>query len=113
MKTILVIDDEPVVRALAEVSLAGEDRVVRLAPDAATALEAIADAMPDLILLDLGLPDMRGDELARRLRADDATARIPILYLTGLPPEDEGLADGVVAKPFTPEKLRAYASNWL
>jgi DNA-binding response OmpR family regulator len=113
VKTILVVDDEPVVRALVEASLTTPEWSVALAPDAGTALASIERSPPDLILLDLGLPDLGGAALAQRLRAEESTASIPILYLTGLPPEDPAPADGVVAKPFTPEKLRAYAANWL
>jgi len=113
MKRILVVDDEPVVRALAEESLRRGDWSVQSAGDAAAALAAIRRERPDLILLDLGLPGTSGAELARRLREDERTRTIPIVYMTGLRPADCEGADGVVTKPFTPERLRAYASNWL
>jgi two-component system phosphate regulon response regulator PhoB len=113
MKTILVVDDEQVIRSLAEQALTTDTWQVRSAADAGTALAAIRERKPDLIFLDLGLPGVSGAELARRLRADEGTAAIPILYLTGLAPEACRDADGVVAKPFTPEKLRAHAANWL
>lgn len=113
MKTILVVDDEPVVRSLAEHSLRNDEWRVNLAQDAWAALQEIRRGRPDLIFLDVGLPGMSGPELARRLRSDRRTAHIPIVYLTGLRPVDCGEADGVVAKPFKPETLRAFASNWL
>jgi CheY-like chemotaxis protein len=112
MRSILIVDDEPVIRALAEESLR-RDWVVRTAADANIAIAAIKESAPDLIFLDIRLPGVSGAELARRLRSDRGTAAIPIVYLTGVEPEDCAEADGVVVKPFTPERLRAYASNWL
>jgi two-component system phosphate regulon response regulator PhoB len=113
MKTILVVDDEPVVRSLASASLERDGWRVVPAADATTALDEIERGRPDLIFLDLGLPGMSGQELARRLRADARTATIPIVYLTGLKPENGDEVDGVLQKPFTPSVLRAFAANWL
>jgi len=113
MKTILVVDDEPVIRSLAQMSLECEAWHVVPAADARAAMAEIARARPDLILLDLGLPGMSGQELAKRLRSESGTARIPIVYLTGRHPEHYDEADAVITKPFTPETLRASASSWL
>ncbi len=113
MKTILVVDDEPVIRSLAQLSLQDERWRVVPAADAAAALAEIGREKPDLIFLDLGLPGVSGRELAGRLRRDASTAAIPIVYMTGLAPADCDGADAVVAKPFTPETLRAHAGNWL
>lgn len=113
MKTILVVDDEPVIRSLAETSLRQGGWDVRLAPDAATALTVIQKCMPDLIFLDLGLPGLSGEDLARRLRTEATTSAIPIVYLTGRAPQDCRGADAVLTKPFTPDLIRAHAQNWL
>jgi two-component system phosphate regulon response regulator PhoB len=113
MKTILVIDDEPVIRSLVRLSLENPDWHVAMAADAGSALAEIERRKPDLILLDLGLPGTSGEDLARRLRTDETTAAIPIVFLTGLRPTDAANADAVIQKPFTPDMLRAYASNWL
>ncbi|HXH22525.1 MAG TPA: response regulator [Dehalococcoidia bacterium] len=113
MKTILVVDDEPVIRSLASASLERDGWRVVPAADAASALAEIERAPPDLIFLDLGLPGMAGEDLARRLRADRRTASIPIVYLTGRRLEAADEADAVLTKPFTPAALRAFAANWL
>jgi two-component system phosphate regulon response regulator PhoB len=113
MKTILVVDDEPVIRSLAEEALRSDGWSVRTAADVPSALKAIERDQPDLIFLDLALPGTSGVELARRLRADTATAAIPIVCLTGLVTADCPDADAVLSKPFTPAKIRAYAANWV
>ncbi len=106
MARVLVVDDEPVVRALICAGLEQESLQVTAVEDGATAFQSIETSPPDLVLVDVGLPGMNGCEVLRRLRADPATAAIPVLLLTGLePPEDAG-ADGVVQKPFTLETLR-------
>lgn len=84
MAAILIVEDD---KALAEavaymLRQAGHSPV--LAPDACTALREAAD-LPDLILLDLVLPDLPGEEVLRRLRGQPETADIPVLVLTGYP----------------------------
>jgi CheY-like chemotaxis protein len=66
-----------------------------------------------LILLDVGLPGMNGDEVLRRLRADARTATVPVVMLTGLEPPESSSPDGLVLKPFTPASLRASLTPWL
>jgi CheY-like chemotaxis protein len=111
-KHVLVIEDEPVIRALIEASLAGRCEIDS-AVDGLHGLESVARRRPDLILLDVGLPGMNGGEVLRRLRADEATATIPIVMLTGLEPPDGIQPDGVVTKPFTPNSLREAVAGWL
>jgi two-component system cell cycle response regulator DivK len=90
MTTVLVIDDNAMNRKLAcDVLAAAGFRTV----EAATAAEGIARATehaPDLILLDLRLPDMPGVEVARRLMGGDGTPRIPIVAMSALSLEEHG-----------------------
>ena len=86
MQRVLVVDDEPSVRSLVSLSLEGQDCKVEAFCDGRDALEALAPEYPDLILLDVGLPGMSGDEVLRRLRADERTAAIPVVLLTGIEP---------------------------
>ena len=113
MKRVLVIDDEATVRSLVALSIEGPDCKVEAFSDGRDALEALSGDYPDLILLDLGLPGMPGDEVLRRLRADESTAAIPVVLLTGLEPPEGVEPDGVLLKPFTPALLRESIATWL
>src|SRR5439155_12897969 len=102
-------DDEPELRKLGEVSLqmVGRFNVV-LAASGADGLAAAARERPDVILLDVMMPGMDGPTTLSRLRANPATAAIPVIFLTGRTQTDEverllglGVA-GVVTKPFDP-----------
>jgi diguanylate cyclase (GGDEF)-like protein len=102
---VLVADDDVVNRqVLAE--LLKPEHTVLLAKNGAQALELAARHLPDLMLLDVVMPDMDGYEVLRRLRADARTAHITVIFISGLGrPEDEanglklGAAD-YIAKPF-------------
>jgi two-component system KDP operon response regulator KdpE len=107
---ILVIEDDRATRqVLARELIAAGYRVVE-AEDAATGLERFADRRPDLVLLDLGLPDRDGSEVIRLVRRETAT---PIVILSGRFEEREKVealergADDYVTKPFGIAELRA------
>src|SRR5215471_8813742 len=109
-QTILVIDDEPQIRRLLRVTLeAGGYRVI----DAATGQEGLVQAAqrkPDAVLLDLGLPDLDGLEVLKRLRE---WSRVPVLILSVRDQEEEKVsaldsgADDYVTKPFNSAELLA------
>ena len=108
---VLVIDDEPPIRKLLRMGLATQGYDVTEATNGRTALEALARAKPDLVILDLGLPDMAGGELLRRIRA--SLEAVPILVLSSREDErtkvellDAG-ADDYVTKPFGMNELLA------
>ncbi|MEN1926249.1 phosphate regulon transcriptional regulator PhoB [Luteimonas qiangzhengi] len=112
-KRILIVDDEPAIREMVAFALRkGEYEPVH-AGDALQAQSAIADKVPDLILLDWMLPGTSGLELARRWRRDDLTREVPIIMLTARGEEDDrvgGLEAGVddyVVKPFSARELLA------
>jgi diguanylate cyclase (GGDEF)-like protein len=102
---VLIADDDPLNRqVLAE--LLKPEYTVLLAKNGAQALERAARHAPDLVLLDVMMPDMDGFEVLRRLRADPHTAQLAVIFVSGLDrPEDEanglklGAAD-YIAKPF-------------
>lgn len=108
--TILVVDDEPQYVQLIEFNLALRNYNVITARDGATALVQAARAMPDLILLDVMLPDISGFEVCRRLRT---FTDVPIIMLTARADERyrvQGLdlgADDYVTKPFGIEEMLA------
>src|SRR5438128_1853675 len=80
--TILVVDDDPKVVRVVEINLAQEGYQIRTAADGEEALAAVARERPDLVLLDVMMPRMDGFEALKRLKADPATAEIPIIMLT-------------------------------
>jgi len=77
--SILVIEDDPRIAAIVAEALHGTARWVRQAGNAAEGLAAIREMPPDLIILDLGLPDLSGPNVCRRLRDE---TRVPIVVLT-------------------------------
>ncbi|MBB5016316.1 phosphate regulon transcriptional regulator PhoB [Rehaibacterium terrae] len=112
-KRILIVDDEPAIREMVAFALRkGEYEPVH-AGDAREAQAAIAEKVPDLILLDWMLPGTSGLELARRWRKEDLTREIPIIMLTARGEENDrvgGLEAGVddyVVKPFSARELMA------
>jgi type IV pilus assembly protein PilB len=115
-RRILVADDEPTITMLLETMFQDDFEVIT----AATGEEALRRATlerPDLILLDLNLPDLSGTEVTKRLRNSAATSLIPVIMITGeAGTELESLRSGVddhVSKPFEEEALRARVENVL
>jgi DNA-binding response OmpR family regulator len=104
--TVLVVDDEADVRTLCKVNLEYEGYRVIEAADGIEALEIVKTDTPDVILLDLMMPNLDGWEVLRRLREDSSTAGIPVLLLTAKADQESqlhgwesGIAD-YVTKPF-------------
>lgn len=108
---ILVVDDEPDVVELIEFNLRAAGYDVVSAEDGTSALKKAKEAAPDLIVLDVMLPELDGTEVCKQLRRDPATARTPIIMLTAKAGEIDrvlGLelgADDYVTKPFSPREL--------
>ena len=118
MATILVVDDEPAIRAFVRAALQQASHHVLEAADGVSALRLASGERPDLVLLDIALPHLSGIEVCRRLRREPATARTPVLLLTGLP--DRGDQDtikagarGYLAKPFSPAQLTSLVDDAL
>lgn len=111
-RSVLVIEDSASVRRLIEVCLRVLDIELRAAEDGITGLNSARQDLPDVIVLDIGLPGMDGWEVLRHLRSDEATRGVKILILTAhAQPEvaDKAQADGADAfmtKPFRPIELR-------
>ncbi len=108
---ILVVDDEPEAVELVEFNLKQAGYAVSTATDGAEALKKARSQTPDMILLDVMLPEMDGFEICKTLRLETSTARTPILMLTAKASEIDrvlGLelgADDYLTKPFSPREL--------
>lgn len=113
LKRILIVDDEPAIRDMVAFAVRKDNYEPVHAGDAREAQEAIAQKVPDLILLDWMLPGTSGLELARRWRRDELTRSVPIIMLTARGEENDrvsGLESGVddyVIKPFSARELLA------
>jgi DNA-binding response OmpR family regulator len=108
---VLVIEDDREINELvgAYVQIAG--LAYRAAPDGASGLRMARERRPALVILDLMLPDMDGFDVCSKLRADPATAKVPIVILTALDHQESirrGTACGAavyLTKPFDPDQL--------
>lgn len=116
--SILVVDDEKQNRALLS-ELLKEDHQVLLAKNGIQALERAREHLPDLIMLDVLMPEMDGYQVIRALKADISTRDIPVIFISALDSagdEEKGLALGAVdyiSKPFHPSIVRARVRNHL
>lgn len=110
MTRILIIDDDPRLRDLLRLALERAGHEVIVAGDGRSAITHTARHHPDLIVLDVGLPEMDGFEVCRRIRAG---SEVPILFLTARDDEIDRIlglelgADDYVTKPFSPREVVA------
>ena len=110
MPHILLVDDEISIQRAVGPMLRARGYEVETTGTGAEALRIIADRVPDLIVLDLGLPDLEGTEVCRRIRT---TSKVPIIILSARGSEADKVnaldlgADDYVTKPFGPEELLA------
>ncbi len=109
---VLVVDDEDHITELVAMALGYSGFAVDRASSGREAIDAIGDVVPDLVVLDVMLPDLDGFEVARRLRSSQGAARaVPIIFLTArdtTADKVEGLrlgSDDYVTKPFSVEEL--------
>jgi putative two-component system response regulator len=111
--TVLVVDDEEGIRALFTRLLRNEGYTVTVASDGPGALKAVAAEHPDVVLLDIDIPEISGLEVCRRLRRDTATRLVPIIFITASDAREqriEGLtagADDFLTKPVDVQELLA------
>jgi DNA-binding NarL/FixJ family response regulator len=118
-KRLLVVDDEPkLLRAIAA-DLKGEGYQVDVARGATEALISIAQRLPDLIISDIRMPGMDGYEFAARLRLNESTSLIPIIFLTAKDTTQDRIrgfrtgVDAYLTKPFEPDELLSIIASIL
>jgi two-component system KDP operon response regulator KdpE len=110
IQTVLVVDDESTIQKMLKVSLESEGYKVLSAKDGATALIQTSEQKPDIVILDLGLPDMSGLEVLKRLRE---WSRVPVIVLTVSESDEDKVnlldagADDYLTKPFSLPELFA------
>jgi DNA-binding response OmpR family regulator len=111
MPTVLIVDDEPSIVELVRVTLEDDRLRVVVASDGESALALAEAERPALVLLDVGLPDLSGLEVCRRLRHDPRFAPTRIVMLTAMAQRDDVMrgvaagADQYLTKPFSPVRL--------
>ena len=109
--SVLIVDDDPGTRAFVRASLELEGFDVREAGSAAEGLAALEDEPPDLILLDVMMPQMDGWEMLRRVQEKHGVGEIPVVMFSGQVDEraagdaEERGASGFIGKPFDPTQL--------
>jgi CheY-like chemotaxis protein len=111
-RCLLIIDDSAVIRQIAKMTLGSRGWRILTAETGPEGIAMAASERPDAILLDVIMPHPDGPETLSRLRSDTQTARIPVIFLTGLADSEKERAklsalgaDGVLAKPFDPDTL--------
>jgi len=118
-KRVLVIEDEPDLRSTLEFNLKSENYKVTTASDGGSALAEISKNIPDLILLDLMLPDMSGLEICKKIRGESFSDKVSIIMLTAKGEEVDRVvgfelgADDYVVKPFSVRELMLRVSSIL
>ena len=116
---ILLVDDNTANLQVLRGALDGHGWKLLVAKSGQSALDIVRKASPDMILLDIMMPEMDGYEVCRRLKADEATSRIPVIFLTAMAEtgdEAKGLSLGAVdyiTKPVNPELVKARVRNHL
>jgi len=116
---ILVVDDEPEAVELVEFNLKQAGYEVAAAADGAEALKKAHSLLPNLIILDLMLPEVDGLEVCKMLRRDPSTSSVPIIMLTAKAAEIDRIlglelgADDYMTKPFSPRELILRVKNIL
>ena len=110
MTSVLVVDDEPAIVRTLSINLRARDYEVFVAGDGRTALDVCREEKPDVVLLDLGLPDLSGVEVLRKLRT---WSQVPVVVLSARHGSDDKVealdegADDYVTKPFGMDELLA------
>ena len=114
---LLVVEDNEEIAEMMTLFLTARGFNIAVAPDATSALQWVHETLPDLILLDIGLPDINGYEVLKQLRQNPRTRHLPVIFVTQrkLKPDRiaalEMGADDFITKPFDPDELGLRVQN--
>jgi len=117
-KKILIIDDEPDIIKVTAFRLKKVGFEVIIAIDGTSGLEKAASEKPDFILLDLGLPDIDGSEVCKKLKSTESLKKIPVVILSASSDSikkeaEKAKAESYLLKPYEPEELIATANKYI
>ena len=111
MALIYIVEDDPSIQEIEKMALKNSNHMVQAFDRASAFYEKVAETLPDMVLLDVMLPDEDGYKIVRRLRNDSRTRRIPVIMITAKTSEmdmvkglDDG-ADDYIKKPFSVMEL--------
>jgi two-component system alkaline phosphatase synthesis response regulator PhoP len=111
MALIYIVEDDPSIQEIEKMALKNSNYIVQVFERASSFLEKVNEIIPDLVLLDIMLPDKDGYEIVRRLRSNTRTRKIPVIMITAKTSEmdmvkglDDG-ADDYIRKPFSVMEL--------
>ena len=116
---VLIVDDDPIALRMIEYIFRRAEYEVHLAANGLVALSKVNEVKPDLIILDVMMPDLSGLEVCERLRAQPASAHLPIIMLSAKDHVEDKVggfeagADDYVSKPVDPQELLARAKALL
>ncbi|NTU98690.1 response regulator transcription factor [Candidatus Falkowbacteria bacterium] len=120
VKTILVIEDDPVLGVMYKTKLEAEGHKIILATNGADGLDAIKENSPDLVLLDIILPQLDGFSVLEDMKGSTKTKGIPVILLTNLGTEEDkkkgmelGASDYLVKADYTPEQISEKIEKFL
>jgi DNA-binding response OmpR family regulator len=108
---VLAVDDDPTILRLLEVNLEMDGHEVHTATDGQEALDRVDEVHPDVVILDVMMPNLDGWQVCERLREDERFADLPVIFLSARAQEsdvtrgDDAGADAYVTKPFDPMAL--------
>ena len=118
-KNILLVDDDQDLLSVLELKLKKEDYIIQIAKNGKAAIQSIQQKRPDLVVMDVNMPNMNGLDACKKLRSEDRTKNIPIILLTARDEEIDRIlglefgADDYVTKPFNTRELILRIKNIL
>jgi DNA-binding response OmpR family regulator len=116
-KKILVVDDDPDICELVNIALSTKGYCVNIAMTGSEGIKVVRAHVPDLILLDMTLPDMDGIEVAKKIKSLEPCKKVPIIMMSGrgLSPDevDPSLFNGILNKPFSMTDLTNIAKKYV